>query len=148
MEKRYKEAAHLIDATDELLLYFKDYEQNTQQIAEIKKERDRLCKELKLQILEDFSRINKGSLKEQLFEACFALDAIGEVAVNELRVQFCRQFLVPYEEPFAPGKPDSSLENTKRRFAWFKRILKEATAGANATFNIFPDEWQMPQLLA
>ncbi len=55
---------------------------------------------------------------------------------------------MPYEEPFAPGKPDSSLENTKRRFAWFKRILKEATAGASATFNIFPDEWQMPQLLA
>ena len=29
MDKRYKEAAHLIDATDELLLYFKDYTQNT-----------------------------------------------------------------------------------------------------------------------
>jgi len=25
MEKRYKEAAHLIEATDELLEYFKDY---------------------------------------------------------------------------------------------------------------------------
>ena len=25
MDKRYKEAAHLIDATDELLVYFKDY---------------------------------------------------------------------------------------------------------------------------
>ena len=80
-------------------------------------------------------------------EACFALDAIGESAVNELRVQFCRQFLTSYEEPFAPGKPDSSLENTKRRFAWFKRILKEATSGPNATFAIFPDDWQMPQLL-
>lgn len=29
MEKRWKEAAHLIDATDELLLYFKDYMQST-----------------------------------------------------------------------------------------------------------------------
>lgn len=29
MDKRYKEAAHLIDATDELLLYFKDYTHNT-----------------------------------------------------------------------------------------------------------------------
>ena len=76
------------------------------------------------------------------------MDAIGESAVNELRVQFCRQFLQSYEEPFAPGKPDSSLENTRRRFAWFKRILKEATTGANATFNLFPEEWQMPQLLA
>jgi vacuolar protein sorting-associated protein 53 len=41
---------------------------------------------LRLQILEDFSRIGKGSQKEQLYEACFALDAIGESAVNELRV--------------------------------------------------------------
>ena len=98
--------------------------------------------------MEDFSRIGKGSQKEQLYEACFALDSIGESAVNELRVQFCRQFLQSYEEPFAPGKPDSSLEHTRRRFAWFKRILKEATVGPNATFNIFPDQWQMPQLLS
>ena len=29
MDKRYQEAAHLIEATDELLLYFKDYMHST-----------------------------------------------------------------------------------------------------------------------
>jgi hypothetical protein len=48
MDKRYQEAAHLIEATDELLEYFKDYRQNTPQIAQIKDERDRLCNELRL----------------------------------------------------------------------------------------------------
>lgn len=86
IEKKYKKAADLIFVMDELLDYFKDYMQNTQKIAEIKQEKERLCKELRLQILEDFSRINKGSLREQLCEACFALDAIGESAVNELRI--------------------------------------------------------------
>ena len=66
MDKRYQEAAHLIEATDELLLYFKDYMQNTPQIAQIKKERDRLCNELKLQILEEFNMIDKGSLRDKL----------------------------------------------------------------------------------
>ena len=75
----------MIEATDELLEYFKDYKQNTPQIAQIKDERDRLCNELRLHILEDFNNIDKGSTREKLHEACFALDAIGEKAVNDLR---------------------------------------------------------------
>ena len=141
MDKRYQEAAHLIEATDELLLYFKDYMQNTPQIAQIKKERDRLCNELKLQILEEFNMIDKGSLRDKLQEACTALDAMGEKAVNDLRVWFCTYMLEPYQELFSPLKPDSGLENTKRRFAWFKRTLKEATTGPQGLFEIFPSSW-------
>lgn len=48
MEKRYKEAAHLIEATDELLLYFADYVKSTPEIAQIKQEKERLCNELRL----------------------------------------------------------------------------------------------------
>ena len=141
MDKRYQEAAHLIEATDELLEYFKDYRQNTQQIAQIKDERDRLCNELRLQILEDFNNIDKGSTRDKLREACFALDAIGEKAVNDLRQWFVTYMLEPYQDLFAPGKPDSNLENTKRRFAWFKRIFKDATSGPDALFDVFPLSW-------
>jgi hypothetical protein len=55
MEKRYKEAAYLIEATDELLEYFKDYVQSSPEIKQLKQERDRLTKELRLQVIEDFS---------------------------------------------------------------------------------------------
>jgi hypothetical protein len=48
MEKRYKEAAYLIEATDELLEYFKDYIQSSPEIKQLKQERDRLTKELRL----------------------------------------------------------------------------------------------------
>jgi len=32
--------------------------------------------------------LDKGSIKDKLYEACFALDAIGEKAVNDLRSWF------------------------------------------------------------
>ena len=54
MEKRYKEAAHLIEATDELLEYFNEYVENTPEIKELKDERDRLCTNLQASIMEDF----------------------------------------------------------------------------------------------
>ena len=64
MEKRYKEAAHLIEATDELLEYFKDYTQTTPEIKQLKEERDRLTKELRLQVLEDFNNMQVNGIKE------------------------------------------------------------------------------------
>jgi hypothetical protein len=79
---------------------------------------------------------------------------IGENAIEGLRNWFCVNQLEPYRELFAPGKPEASFENTKRRFAWFKRTLKEATQGSEGgainggIFNIFPDVWQMTQLFA
>ena len=102
-----------------------------------------MCNELRIQILEDFSLIGKVTNKEKLREACLALDAIGERAVNDLRVWFCQHMLKPYEEHFGPNKPEAGLEHTKRRFAWFKRFLKEATSGSGGLFEIFPDYWQM-----
>ena len=66
MEKRYKEAAHLIEATDELLDYFKDYVQTSPEIKQLKQERDRLTKELRLQVLEDFSGMQTNGMKGKL----------------------------------------------------------------------------------
>jgi len=44
--------------------------------------------------------IDKGSLQEKLFEACFALDAIGEKAVNDIRTWFVEYMLSAYIELF------------------------------------------------
>ena len=116
----------MIEATDELLAYFLDYIKSTPEIAAIKEDRDHLCNELRQQILEDFNMLDKGSLHEKLYEACFALDAIGEKAVNDIRTWFVEFMLAPYVELFQPGKPEASFQNTKRRFAWYKRVMKEA----------------------
>jgi hypothetical protein len=53
--KRYREAANLIDATEELCLYFKDY-LDIPQISDLKKERDHMCNQLRIQIFEDFNK--------------------------------------------------------------------------------------------
>lgn len=89
MEKRYKEAAHLIEATDELLDYFKDYVQTTPEIKQLKEERDRLTKELRTQVLEDFNNMQKNGIKKQLSEACLVMTAIGGQALNDLRSWYC-----------------------------------------------------------
>jgi len=44
---------------------------------------------------------DKGSSPEQLYEGCFAIDALGEQAVNEVRQWFCSFTLQAYNEAFA-----------------------------------------------
>jgi Vps53-like, N-terminal len=94
--------------------------------------------------------IDKGSVTEKLLEACFALDAIGEKAINDIRTWFVEHMLAPYIELFSPGKQEAGFQNTKRRFAWYKRVMKEARQPKNgescALFDIFPEQWQMAQL--
>jgi hypothetical protein len=89
--------------------------------------------------------IEKGSLQEKLYEACFALDAIGEKAVNDIRTWFVEYMLASYIDLFSPGKTEASFQNTKRRFDWYKRIMKEARQQkeCGSIFEIFPDQWQM-----
>ena len=48
IDKRYKDAAHMIEATDELLDYFKDYINDIPEIKDVKVERDHLCNELRM----------------------------------------------------------------------------------------------------
>lgn len=47
ISKKYKEAANLIEATQELCNYFKDYK-DISQINDIRKEREHLCNELRM----------------------------------------------------------------------------------------------------
>ena len=50
-----------------------------------------------------FYRIDKGSLPDLLYEACYVIDAMGEKAVNEVRNWFCNFILEPYRKLFTPG---------------------------------------------
>ena len=79
--KKYREAAHLIEATDELCGYFREYRE-IQQIADLGREREHLCNQLRIMIFEDFNKIDKGvGLQDLLYDACFVIDALGEQAV-------------------------------------------------------------------
>ena len=50
----------------------------------------------------------------------------------------CELWLRPYENIFGPGSSDASLPNTKRRYLWIARLLKDHDDKYAA---IFPDFW-------
>ena len=54
INKCYKDAARLIDATGDLLKTFEDYKK-IPQIQQIEKERDNLCNQLKIQIKDELN---------------------------------------------------------------------------------------------
>lgn len=146
IKKEYKQAADLILATEELCNYFKEYE-NIKEIIELRQERDHLCNQLRIQLSEEFRMFDKGSSPEQLYEGCFAIDALGEQAVQEVRSWFCSFMLESYREAFRieDGNESAKFENTDRRFSWLKRTLKDYT---NRYENIFPEEWNLKPMLA
>lgn len=166
INKQYKEAGELIRETGSLLGYFfprkmyamglaqhqavnedaEDYS-DIEELKSLKEEWDHLCNQLRIQILEEFTLLEKGIAQEDLLrEATFALDAMGTNAVNEVKIQFSRYILKPYLEIFEPGKPEASFENARRRFSWLKRTLKDYTE--KNYDSIFPVEWQMQQMIA
>lgn len=146
IDKKYKEAADLILATEELCNYFKEYE-NIKEIIDLRHERDHLCNQLRIQLMEEFKMFDKGSAPDQLYEGCFAIDALGEQAVNDVRNWFCSFILEVYREAFRIEEENESskFENTDRRFAWLKRTLKDYS---NRFESIFPEEWNLKPMLA
>ena len=53
--------------------------------------------------------------------------------------------LRPYQEIFQLGKPDAEFDNTRRRFSWLKRTLKEYHERYES---IFPAHWLMDEYIA
>ena len=146
IDKEYRQAADLIIATEELCNYFKEYE-NIKEIIDLRQERDHLCHQLRIQLNEEFKMFDKGSPPEQLFKGCFAIDALGEQAVSDVRNWFCAFILESYSDAFRIEENNESayFENTERRFAWLKRTLKDYS---NRFESIFPDEWNLKPMLA
>lgn len=84
IDQKYKEAADLILATQELCTYFDQYKE-IKEIRDLQEERNHLCNELRIQLNEDFKTFDKGNLPKLLYEGCFAIDALGEKAVQDCR---------------------------------------------------------------
>lgn len=99
-----------------------------------------------MQILEEFENIEKGIKNDdELYQACYAVDALGPAAVSDVKMWFSNYILRPYIEIFEPGKPESDFENTRRRFSWLKRTLKEFDEKYK---NTFIEHWYMEHMIA
>jgi len=149
INKHYKEAAKLIEATGDLLKTFEDYKL-VPQIQEIKRERDYLCQQLEIQIKDELDlyliyviyRINyENGLNTTFMEAFMAMNALGPKAVDECKSRFCNLILNPYKTTYNVDSEIGSLENTGKRFAWLKRTLKNFKEKFE---RFFPVEWLLP----
>lgn len=146
--KDYKDAANQIEACNDILKYFQEYKHITQ-IHQLQTKKENLCASLTASILQEFKN-NLHQLpanEEILYNACLGINAIGESALNNLRVWFIHYKLLPYEEIFDPRKPNGErveLSDTERRFEWIKRVLVEYNSKYES---FFPPSWGMKHYL-
>lgn len=81
-----------------------------------------LSSSLPLSFLHDSSRPIRTT---QIPEAALALDAIGPDAVTALLDWYCALQLREYRRIFRATDEAGQLDNVARRFAWFRRVLKQ-----------------------
>ena len=125
--KQYKEAANAIEASNDIMEYFKEYKHVTQ-VNALYLKKDALCNKLQSAILDEFASTIEllPNNSERLYEGCLAINAIGDSAVFELKSWFTQYKLKPYETVFDP-KNEKAIEfsETERRFEWLKPTLKD-----------------------
>ena len=138
--KQYKEAANAIAASNDIMEYFKEYRHVTQ-VNSLYQKKDSLCNSLLNTICEEL-KSDIGLLpanSDRLYDACLAVNAIGDKAIAEVKTWFTQYKLAPYESLFDP-KAEKPIEfnETEKRFEWIKRALKEYDRLYD---EVFPPSW-------
>jgi DNA repair exonuclease SbcCD ATPase subunit len=136
---QYREVANLLDAVKQLMAHFEKYT-NIPMIADIKTRIDLIQSDLQKHVRKAFREIGQladsvadmdvllqslpGNMKS-LSDACLVVDALGAEARKEMLEEFVQLQLVPYEKLFGIDQEHYNLESVDRRWAWFKRLLKQ-----------------------
>ena len=129
----------LLEAFHELSTYFQKF-QNIPQIVEVTNEREKIVKELKLQLIDDYILFGKGNslmTPSELQEACSTVEHLGLKFKDELVTKICKFVIGPYQELFQQPE-NKNLETTERRYAWIARAIKEFESKFPG---IFPEYW-------
>ncbi|KAF9437399.1 Vacuolar protein sorting-associated protein 53 [Entomortierella beljakovae] len=146
--KQYRETAQLLEAVLQLIQYFRTF-QNVRQIAELTESVARLQADLERDIMKDFESsftpdgILVGNIG-QLASACLVIDILGEDVRQKLIEWYCQLQLRAYRSVFKPNEEVSALDNTSRRYAWLKRLLK---IHDEEHAHIFPPAWDVSRVL-
>ncbi|KAF8936214.1 Vacuolar protein sorting-associated protein 53 [Dissophora ornata] len=146
--KQYRETAQLLEAVLQLIQYFRTF-QNVRQIAELTESVAKLQAELERDIMKDFENsftqdgILVGNVG-QLASACLVIDILGEDVRRNLVEWYCKLQLRAYRSVFKPNEEVSALDNTSRRYAWLKRLLK---IHDEEHAHIFPPAWDVSRVL-
>ncbi|KAF9581275.1 Vacuolar protein sorting-associated protein 53 [Lunasporangiospora selenospora] len=140
--KQYRESAQLLEAVIQLIQYFRTF-QNVRQIADLTESVAKLQYDLERDIMRDFEQsftpdgILVGNIG-QLSSACHVVEILGQDVRTKLIEWYCGLQLRAYRSVFKPNEEVSALDNTSRRYAWLKRLLK---IHDEEHAHIFPDSW-------
>lgn len=143
LSRDYRKVAALLNASNDLILQFADLK-TSKMVFDLRKKREGLVKDLRMQLMEDFRDI-KNTPPELLAEACRVVDELGMELRQEIINELTPGFLKSYDEVFMFGQMHSGLEYMDRRYAWLKRCFREYSQNYQ---NIFPDAWQVTALIA
>ena len=146
--RQYRECAQLLQAVIQLMAHFKSY-RSIDQIATLGRNVSDVQRILLEQVCEDFeltfAKCEVAQKRAMLAEACLVMDALGDNARSRLITWYCNTQLREYRQVFRGNDEAGSLDNISRRYAWFKRMLKNYEEYHAA---IFPAYWRVDEILA
>lgn len=146
--RQYRECAGLLQAVLQLMRHFNSY-RSIEQIAVLSRNVSELQRELLEQVCEDFElAFAKGEVaarRGMLAEACLVMDALGEQAKARLITWYVNTELREYRSVFRGNDEAGNLDNIRRRYAWFRRML-QTHEGEHAA--IFPAHWRINETLS
>jgi len=148
-ERRYREAANLVKAVEQLLAHFDEYAE-IPKIVELRSSVSNVKSELRKQVLAEFDTVGELGADGQVInpallrDACAVVDALGIEFRRQLLGNFAKGQLRPYRIAFQAGAEFTGLEHTDRRFAWFRRVLRGVDSKAT---DVFPALWRVEHFL-
>eukprot|EP01006_Ploeotia_vitrea_P045643 TRINITY_DN66958_c8_g1_i2.p1 TRINITY_DN66958_c8_g1~~TRINITY_DN66958_c8_g1_i2.p1 ORF type:complete len:670 (+),score=365.83 TRINITY_DN66958_c8_g1_i2:85-2094(+) len=149
--KQYKDAARLFGAVDLLFTQFSQYN-DIPQINKLLVTVEGTKRELQQVIFQDFRDFRPSggigmmdSTIEMLHDGCSVIDVLGGDSRAELLDWFCERQLASYTPVFGPGMEGGTLDQTERRYSWWRRMMKEYE---DTYQGIFPRHWHVPAILS
>ncbi|KAK9454895.1 Vps53-like protein [Dipodascopsis uninucleata] len=144
--RKYKEAAQLLEAVIELVSYFRSY-RSISQIAVLSRNIADLQRSMADQVMGDFESALDGRQPELLDErssilreGCTVIEALGESYKQRLITWYCNIQLREYKNIFRGSDEAASLDNISRRYSYLRRML---TSLESRVSQLFPQSWEI-----
>ncbi len=143
-ERNYNDIKQMLGVVLELMQHFQSYK-SIDEINTLDKKILSTKNRVIDDIFSDFEAEIKGKTNSTLADACEILSMFGEAYETRLQSWYVNALLKDLTTIFKSSEEAGSLDNIKRRYIFFQRILNDFEMHHS---KIFPKSWKMPILLA
>lgn len=143
-KKDYNEIKQMLGAVLELMQHFQSYK-SIDEINTLDKKILSMKNRVIDDIFSDFEAEIKGRTNNTLIDACEILAMFGEAYKAKLQSWYMKDLLKDLTTIFKSSEEAGSLDNIKRRYIFFQRVLNDFELHHSKNF---PKSWKMPILLA